>query len=180
MQKEIWKPIEGYGRLYEVSNMGKVKVLESFNKRNNHGKMVIYHQKEIIRKVGLASSGYALITLRKNGKTKSFLLHRIVAKAFISNPENKPNVNHIDNDPANNATSNLEWVTQKENYAHSERQGRNTFGERSGVSKLKEVDVLKIREMYRSGSLKADIANIFSITTANVVYIVSRKTWKHI
>ena len=103
MEKEVWKDIEGYKGLYQVSNLGRVKYLPKYN----------------IKKEGIMSytlrSGYRNLILRKNGKRKSKQIHRLVAQAFIPNPKNKPFVNHKDFNRQNNTVDNLEWVTQKEN-----------------------------------------------------------------
>ena len=101
--EEIWKDIEGYEGLYQVSNLGRVKYLPKYNTK-----------KEGIMAYTIRS-GYRNLILRKNGKRKSKQIHRLVAQAFISNPENKPFVNHKDFNRQNNIVENLEWVTQKEN-----------------------------------------------------------------
>lgn len=106
--KEIWKDIEGYEGVYHVSNLGRVKrvatnrVLQPY--RNN--------------------VGYLLVYVCKNGKRKTHRIHRLVAQAFIPNPENKPEVNHLDENKSNNMVSNLEWSTRKENCNYGTRNER--------------------------------------------------------
>lgn len=97
---EIWKEIENYPD-YEISSYGRVKSLKWGKTR--------------MLKFSTNNSGYLTIHLRKNGKTKSYLIHRLVANAFIPNPDNKPCIDHIDGNPSNNRVENLRWVTQKEN-----------------------------------------------------------------
>ena len=104
MEEEIWKPIKDYEGLYEVSNLGRVK---SLNYRGT--------RKERILKNTERSNGYLAIGLIKNGKTKMFRVHRLVAEAFIPNPENKPCVDHINTIRDDNRVENLRWVTYKEN-----------------------------------------------------------------
>lgn len=104
---EIWRDIKGYEGLYQVSNLGRVKRLKSK-----------YMKSERILKEGITTGGYRLVVLCKNNKSKTFRLHRLVAEAFIPNPENKPQVNHIDENKANNNVNNLEWMTAKENINH--------------------------------------------------------------
>jgi len=102
--KEEWRDIPEYKGLYQVSNMGQVKSL-----RNN----------ELILKPITVRKGYLSVNLYKAGKQKLSRLHRLVAVAFIPNPENKLEVNHKDGNKKNNCFTNLEWVTPSENQKHS-------------------------------------------------------------
>lgn len=101
---EIWKDINGYDGLYQVSNLGRVKSLNY-----NHTR------KEKIRKLHVVAWGYLQVTLCKNGECKNPLVHQLVAEAFLPNPKNLPEVNHKDENKSNNCVDNLEWVTHKEN-----------------------------------------------------------------
>lgn len=102
---EIWKDIKGYEGYYQVSNQGNVKTIkDSINK---------------LRAFGSLPSGYKQVTLCKDGKCKSFLVHRLVAEAFIPNPDNLPIINHKDEDKTNNIVSNLEWCTYQYNTQYS-------------------------------------------------------------
>lgn len=108
---EIWKPIAGFENEYAVSNLGRVKSLE---------RMVVHRNRtqpkhERILKNYKGRQGYYSVVLCKDNKTYPRLVHRLVAEAFIPNPENKPCVDHIDTNPLNNYVDNLRWVTQKEN-----------------------------------------------------------------
>lgn len=105
MLKEEWKVIDGYSR-YIISNTGEVKNLKT-------GK--------ILKKD--SSRDYYEVVLSKNGKTKKYSIHRLVAQHFIPNPENRPQVNHKDGNKLNNCVNNLEWVTRSENILHSYKNG---------------------------------------------------------
>lgn len=96
---QIWKDIEGYKGHYQISNYGNVRSLK----------------KDAFLMKGGYLKGYKIISLWKNGTGKMFRVHRLVAAAFIPNPENKPCIDHIDGDRTNNHADNLRWVTAKEN-----------------------------------------------------------------
>ena len=106
--EELWKDIKGYEGLYQVSNLGRVKSL----------------YRNIILKGFIDQDGYRLVTIYRNNTKSNKRIHRLVAQAFIPNPENKSHVNHIDEDKTNNRVDNLEWMTAKENInygTHNER-----------------------------------------------------------
>ena len=101
---EIWKDIEGYEGLYQISSLGRVKSL-NYRKSGKEGYISIY----------IGSHGYPSVTLSKNKKYTPLLLHRLIAQAFIPNPENKPEIDHLDGNKLNFNRNNLSWVTSKEN-----------------------------------------------------------------
>ena len=109
---EIWKDVQGYEGLYQVSNLGRVKSLGRFVDRLASGHC---WQKERILKPNKTKYGYLNVRLCKDSRTKDFKVHRLVALAFIPNPENKPQIDHINADKTNNTVNNLRWVTCKEN-----------------------------------------------------------------
>jgi len=112
---EIWKDIKGYKGLYQVSNKGRVKSLERDYATELKGKKILIHKNEQIMKTHF--SNYERVALYKNGKEKRFLVHRLVAEAFVENPDNKPVVDHIIplSNGGTNEASNLKWCTPKEN-----------------------------------------------------------------
>lgn len=103
----VWKDIAGYDGLYQVSSSGKVKRLSGFQSKNER----------VLKEIN-NGNGYMGVSLCKGSKPVRVYIHRLVAQAFIPNPENKPQVNHIDGNRGNNELSNIEWVTSSENHHH--------------------------------------------------------------
>ncbi len=116
--EEIYKDIKGYEGKYQISNLGNVKSLPKGDGNGNKERIL---KQEVVKR---DHTNYRRVTLSKNGETERFQVHRLVAEAFIDNPENKPFVNHIDNNGETNTVSNLEWCTHSENMMHSQKQGR--------------------------------------------------------
>lgn len=128
--EEVWKDVKGYEGLYQISNRGRVKSLERINE-NNHP------IKERIMKPSM-SLGYLYVGLRKQGKQKRMRIHRLVAAAFIPNPDNKEEVGHKDETRTNNYADNLEWVSKKENNnmpLHKERVRIACLNRREQISR---------------------------------------------
>lgn len=110
MKIEEWRMIPGYDGLYMVSNLGRVKSL-NYNKTGE----------EKIMTPSVYTGGYLRVKLAKNKKRKLYLVHRLVAMAFIPNPDNLPYINHKDENPANNCADNLEWCTHEYNINYGTR-----------------------------------------------------------
>lgn len=108
---EEWRDIQGYEGLYQVSNLGRVKSLAREMSESHKGTPYTRHYPERILSEGNDGAGYKLCWLSKNGKGKSIRVHRLVALAFIPNPNNLRYVNHRDENKANNNVENLEWCT---------------------------------------------------------------------
>lgn len=119
---EIWKPVVGYEGLYECSNMGRVKSLDRYVPHRYDGEFQFI--KGTIRKTKYNNGGYEMITLYKDGKEKTHLVHRLVAQAFIPNPNNLPEVNHKDENTKNNCVDNLEWCNREYNLYYGTRRQR--------------------------------------------------------
>lgn len=119
---EIWKPIKGYEGLYEVSNLGRVKRLpyKTVGRTIGRRKEFIRHSNGGVLKGTICKNGYWRVTLTKNAKNRYYHIHRLVATAFIPNPNNFPFINHRDQIRTNNLVDNLEWCTCKYNNSYGD------------------------------------------------------------
>lgn len=159
---EIWKEIVGYEN-YQVSSLGKVK-----NSNN------------LILKPCL-NGNYYRHGFSKNNKSKQMKLHRLIAIAFIPNPENLPCINHIDGNKLNNSIENLEWCTHRNNQLHAYRTKLRTPIENKGIknpqSKLTDEQVLEIRN---SPLRVKELAEIYGLKHQAISKIRLRQRWTHI
>lgn len=114
--EEVWKDIPEYENLYQVSNLGRIKSLSRYVDVREGVKI---HINERVKPHYINKKGYCQIGLCKDGIRKGFLVHRLVADAFIPNPQNKKTVNHINCDKSDNRIENLEWATYSENIKHA-------------------------------------------------------------
>ena len=143
---EEWKPIAGFENRYEVSNLGQVKSLNF----HRSGKPQILKQYS-------DRYGYMKVFLYRNGKPHYLTVHRLVAEAFILNPENKETVDHIDCNRKNNNVENLRWVTAKENNQHSHNLGKQVFNATPIVATSPEGKTFRFnsqREAARASGVK--------------------------
>ena len=162
----IFKDVIGYEGLYQVSNSGSIKslnrvVLHSGNKRRIKGMSIVSFK---------CKNGYLNTRLHKDGITKNYTIHRLVAKHFISNPENKPQVNHIDGVKDNNMLHNLEWSTNSENMRHAFKTGLRP-------TKLNVLEVLEIRKDTRFNTL---IALDYKVSPSTIGRIKNNDIWKDV
>lgn len=156
MTMEIWKDIEGYNGYYQVSNKGNVRAMYFKNNK-------VFKKQERLLKSVTNKNNRVYISLYKDGKRKNIQIHRLVAIAFIPNPDQLPEVNHIDGNPSNNNANNLEWCTKKYNMQHAYDNNLNHFKEYNDSNKksvVRDDGVIypSIRECARAnGSSQAAI-----------------------
>lgn len=115
----MWKVIKGYEGLYEVSDEGEIRSVDHLISNNGHPVIT----KGVMKRARKKGNGYWVVDLWKDGVKKTRHVHRLVAEAFIDNPENKETVNHIDGNPSNNKSDNLEWATYREQNIHFYQHG---------------------------------------------------------
>lgn len=152
---EIWRDVQGYEGLYQISNYGRVKSLPKVCGRS-------FTDEKILKQHLL--QGYPYVILCKNYKRKNVAIHRLVAIAFIENPCNKPIINHIDGNKSNYDISNLEWCTYRENNIHMYRIGLKDrkscarYGKRKPLTdELKRIISIKTKEAMQRPDIKAKL-----------------------
>lgn len=170
------KYIEGYEGFYSVDSLGRV----------------YSHRRERFLKGSISHcSRYKTVTLCRDGIPRPFMIHRLVAKAFIDNPMEKAEVNHKDGDRINNGVENLEWCTRSENMKHAYAIGlhkvpSNSFGvgrtgtKRNDKSKLLKNDVIDIRRRYENGETFRNISFDYPLNESSIRRCCKRESYKDI
>ena len=181
MKPEIWLPIDNFEDSYMVSNIGFVRSLDRYVEYICRGKLTTRLHKGKIRKLKLGDDGYYCLDLYdKNCVEHWYRVNRLVAQAFIPNPENKPFVNHIDGVKTNNHVDNLEWSTELENTKHAIEIGLIKYvGSDNPNSSYTDVDVMYIRDLYSMGWTQKQIADWYKTDPPHIRHIVKRLQWKH-
>lgn len=163
--KELWKDIKGYENLYRISNFGRIISLDRIlRKKDRWGNVINYKLKGKEIKSSLNNKGYSIIRLYKNKKSKTFLLHRLVAEAFIPNPKGLLEINHKDENKDNNCVDNLEWCTRKQNnnYGIQSKDGRRSTS-KFRMKKVCQYDhngnLINVFDGIRLAEEKTGIAN---------------------
>ena len=133
---EVWRPIAGWEGLYDVSSLGQVRSVECDTIRYRNGKPMTYHKRGKVIKGKVMPNGYIIVRLRKDGEETNALAHRLVAQAFIPNPDNLPEVNHKDRNTANNDVSNLEWCDRMYNLTYDGAIERRTMAVSRPIEQL--------------------------------------------
>ncbi len=167
--EEIWKDIAGFEGLYQVSNLGNVKRLISER---------VFEERLIGRSID--RYGYIKRVLSKGGKNYYFTEHRLVAIAFIDNPNNKATVNHKNGIKTDNRVENLEWLTNKENHQHAIETGlKDQKGIKHHKCKLTEEQVLEIRKIGFSKT-RTFLSKKYNVSRITILRIIEQRNWKHI
>lgn len=159
-EKEVWRDVVGYEGLYQVSNLGRVKSLDRLINGRCSGHKTKFEER--ILKTFTNKKGYYRVGLVKNRKQIKYFVHRLVAIAFIPNPENKPYINHKDETPYNNNVNNLEWVTPKENSNYG------TLIERSAKSHSKPIKFIYRDDTYEVWESQTALAREFKIEKSGI------------
>lgn len=180
---ELWKPWIDDEKLFEnyieVSTKGRIRSIErTILVTSGLYEGVERRFKSKILAQPLTVHGRKSVRLNFKGRYHIVSSHRLVAQTFIPNPENKPEVNHIDGNPLNNVIENLEWCTHVENCIHRNQVLGHCTGEKNGSSKLTRVTVRAMRDAKIAGLTALEIAEKFNSTLGNVRHVIWGKTWR--
>lgn len=170
---EQWRDVVGWEGFYQVSSEGSVRSLPRIVRCSNGTvRTCLGRQMQ-----GIAERGYVAIRLcdGESKTPKAMRVHRLVAMAFIPNPDSKPQVNHIDSNRVNNRVSNLEWVTSRENILHAERVGR-----RKHLTKLSADNVMEVRRRWQEGATVRGLAREFGVHLRTMRKIVHGYTRRNV
>lgn len=161
--EENWKFIEGTNDMYKISDLGNVFSVFTGT----------------IRKPQMHKN-YLVVQIRVNGITHKLSIHRLVAKAFIPNPLNKPEINHLNAIKTDNRATNLEWCTNEENRIHAINLGLIPKGIQCAQAIFTENDIKNIRTLAFFGVSNKEISISYSTNQSNIHSIVNNKTWRHV
>lgn len=157
-----WRDIKGFKGLYQVSNTGLVRSI----------RLKPYK----VLSLSIKPNGYVRVTLSKGGLDKSKYIHRLVAEAFLPNPEGKPQVNHKDRNKLNNSKSNLEWMTSRENIRHARDTSLS-----NNTCNLTLNQVIEIEGLLKEGKLfHREIASIYNVNRFDITDIATGRRWSEV
>jgi len=164
---EIWKKVVGFESTHEVSNLGNLRTLDRYVKHYKGGLRLYKGKPKTFR---LNRDGYSRTNIKTNGNSKDFTVHRLVAKAFIPNPENYKAVNHINGIKTDNRVENLEWCSYSQNTTHAVK---------NRLIETKLIDEQAI-EIFNSNLSQRKLAAIYGVNHTIVCRIKNKKAYKHL
>jgi hypothetical protein len=176
---EIWRPIAGYERAYEVSNFGNVRSINKFVKGRAGSSRLI---KERVLKSKPCGKGYRSVNLSVENAVSTKLVHGLVAKAFIGDRPLNHEINHIDGNKTNNHAKNLVYCTPSENMQHAVKTGLTNpvRGEKAVNAKLKEADIANIRNRVAAGESQLALSKEYGVHNTTIRNIYLNSSWSHV
>ena len=176
---DIWKPVKGYEGIYEVNKNSTVRSIDHLVVCKNRGRRI---QKGRVLKTRISLKGYVQVSLSKNTVRFNTGVHRVAAIAFIPNPKNLPQVNHIDGNKQNNRIENLEWCTNSYNQNHAVKNKliNPNYGEKHHQAKLQNFEVQIARNLHYSGATNIKLAKYYNISATAMSKILRKITYTNI
>jgi hypothetical protein len=171
---ERWKPVVGWEGLYEVSDQGRVRSRPRIIHKRNGRKQTVRAR---VRKTPVASNGYKMLALYRDGVGCFFCVHALVLEAFCGARPAGYETRHKNGDKLDNRLANLAYGTCSENYDDRRKHGTSVDGERHGMAKLTAQQILAIRAINESVTRTAER---YGVTASHVRKILARETWRHI
>ncbi len=168
LEGEIWKDIEEFNGDYQISNKGRVKS-KMFAKNGTYSK-----GEKILTSTISEEDGYEKIAINRNGKTKKRSIHRLMAIAFIPNPNNLPEVNHIDTIKTNNSLENFEWITRLGNMQHANKMGRIA---KYTHHKINEDQARELKKRISLGENLKSLSLEYGLAHRTIYQIKENKRW---
>lgn len=179
---EEWRDVVGFEDRYEVSNLGRVRSKAYWKSgRNNNGPFKYLTTPKLL-KFFQNEDGYLRVKLQLDGLKESWLVHRVVASAYLPQPEpDKTQVNHKNSIRNDNRVDNLEWVTPSENSLHGFAEGNHSVvGAKHPRAKFTDEDILVVRRRSAAGETYASIAKDYGVSYQAISYIARKLNWSHI
>ena len=173
---EIWKPIPSFEGYYEASSLGRVRSVDRVVKHKRCGTQFVRGNLMSLKK---SRSGYLMCLIQKDGVRKNMTTHRLIAKTFIPNPKNKPQVNHKNGIKDDNRVENLEWCNRSENINHAYANNLmvKNFGSKNGSSKLNKHQVIEIKKLLDEKNTCVSIAKKFNVSSSQIERIKNKVNW---
>lgn len=166
MNEEIWKDIKGFEGIYQVSSFGNVR---SYHKRGGQHRYYISKSPILLSGV-LWSNGYYFVTLRNNGIIRPQSIHRLVADAFLPNPNNYSDVNHKNGIKTDNRVENLEWCTRSYNIKHSFDNGLHIISQKQRENSMRPVEVVYPNGIVKRVKSVKEAAKLIGYSHYNSLY----------